>query len=155
MFEPGLGIGVGAHLGYRPVINKDRNWKPVFLLGIESVPSCFNPADCKSWWYDYNFRFQGGFERLIWDNGNEKLTLGLGASIFAGQKLRGKYLRMTEKVIVQEEYYKSFIGSVAPQISLRYNNPDISNRITFGYALDYAIINETLIHGFSIDWRLK
>jgi len=155
LFEPGLGIGVGAHLGFRPAIKKDRNWRPVFLLGIESLPTCFNPAVCKSWWYDYNFRFLAGFERLIWDNGKEKLMLGLGASIFAGRKLRGKYLRITEEVIVQEEYYKSFIGSVAPQVSLKYYNPNISERINFGYSLDWALINDTMIHGFSIDWKFK
>lgn len=155
LFEPGLGIGVGAHLGYRPVINKDRNWKPVFLLGIESVPSCFNPADCKSWWYDYNFRFQGGFERLIWDNGKERLTLGLGASIFAGKLLTGRYLLIRDGVIISEDYSKNFEGNVSPQVSLRYYNPDISERITFGYALDWVIIGDTIIHGFSIDWRLR
>ncbi|KEO74375.1 hypothetical protein [Anditalea andensis] len=89
-FDRGYALGIGAHLGYKPSSKIARKWSPVFLLGMETVPGCINPDNCDVFWYDYNFRIQGGFERIILDTGRDKLTLGLGASIFAGRLLTGR-----------------------------------------------------------------
>lgn len=154
-FDRGYAVGIGAHLGYKPSMKVARKWRPVFLLGMETVPGCINPDNCNVFWYDYNFRFQGGFERIILDTGKEKLTIGLGASIFAGRLITGMFQSLENDGNVRSTYIKEFEASPSPQISLRYTNPAISSRLSFGYILDWVIINDVLLHGFSIDYRIK
>lgn len=154
-FGSGFNLGFGAHLGFKQIGKPERLWNPVFLLGLETVPGCFNSANCNSYWYDYNFRFQGGFERTIFNSETSNVMLGFGASVFAGRKLRGKYTLERDGLIVAEDYYKSFEGGISPQFSLKYFNKRFSDKITFGYAADWAFVYETFLHGLTLDWRIR
>ncbi|MFD2037182.1 hypothetical protein ACFSKL_20460 [Belliella marina] len=154
-FGPGFNIGLGAHLGYKPTVKEERLWRSVFLLGIETVPGCIDPANCNSWWYNYNFRVQGGLERMIFHSETTKVMLGLGGSVFAGRKLRGKYTMERNGIIIAEDYYKSFEGGISPQVSVRYSNKRASKKMTFGYAVDWVFVHEAILHGLTLDWRIK
>lgn len=155
IFDGGADLGLGVHLGYIPSTKTERTWRPYFLFGIETIPFCFSSIRCNSFWYDYNLRVQSGLERIVFHSETSKVMLGFGASVFAGKMMTGRYTLERDGVIISEEYDKGFEGAVSPQFSVKYFDKRISEKITFGYAIDWAFVTGNIIHGLSLDWRIQ
>lgn len=154
-FNPSLGIGLGANIGFKPSSNQEKKWSPVFLLGIETFPTSLFSTDRKHFWFNYNLRFQAGLEREIFRNDEEVLNIGLGASFFVGDLMTGRYSLIDQAGNIQRISASDFEGAVSPQIFLKYQNKKVSDRMTFGYSLDWGFIDSVLLHGLTLDWRIR
>lgn len=154
-FDPALGIGIGANIGFKPKINQEGKWRPVFLLGIETIPGSFFSSDQNHFWFNYNLRFQAGLERELFRNDQEILFLGLGASLYVGDLMTGRYSLIDQSGNIQSISVSDLEGAVSPQISLKYQNKKVSERLIFGYSIDWGFISSGLIHGLTLDWRIR
>lgn len=155
LFDPALGIGIGVSIGFKPKINEERKWRPVFLLGVETIPASLFSSDQKHFWFNYNLRFQAGLERELFRNDEEILLLGLGASLYVGDLMTGRYSLNDQAGNIQSISVSDFEGAVSPQISLKYQNKKVSERLIFGYSIDWGFISSGLIHGLTLDWRIR
>lgn len=152
-FEPSSGIGFGAHFGIRP----NFQWKqlqPYVLLGFETTSPSMNRNNALLFWYDRNFRLQAGMERQVFQSEREKLWIGAGGSLARGRQVTGYDRTTVNGIIVSETIFRSVRSETSLQLSLRYQNRIISEILSFGYTMDF-FLDDTFMHGFSINWKIR
>ncbi|MGY6521473.1 MAG: hypothetical protein ACXIUD_07085 [Mongoliitalea sp.] len=153
-FEPVSGRGLGIHLGIRPSVSWE-NWQPVIMLGYETISSIQSKSQPTMFWYDQNVRLQAILERSVYQSEKEKLWIGFGGSVAVGDKTNTLITIVDQNNVTNYFTSSGFNGAVTAQASLRYQNLNFSDIISFGYSMDWAFVDSVWIHGFSIYWNLR
>jgi hypothetical protein len=153
-FEKVSGRGLGIHLGIRPNVSWE-NWQPVIMLGYETISSIQRMPQPAMFWYDQNLRLQAILERSVYQSDKEKLWIGFGGSVAAGDKTNTLTTVVDQNNVTTYSTGSIFEGAVTAQASMRYQNLNFSEIISFGYSMDWAFVDSVWIHGFSIYWNLR
>jgi hypothetical protein len=151
-FGSSSSFGFGTHLGFRPNFQWNQ-FQPYVSLGFETSSPAKRNNEI-SFWFDRNVRFMAGLERQVAKSEKERLWVGAGGSLARGKKVTGFERTSINGIIVSENIYRGVGSEGSLQLSLRYQNRMISEIMSFGYTIDF-FFEETYIHGFSINWKLR
>ncbi len=130
--DPGSNFGFGIFGTLTSNIWPSKNIQLSSQIGIDFSPSCNDPNNCDTWWYQYGFRFNTYFETQVFKKSKKYILAGIGPGVFYGNKNYSVNESRINHQFVDREFNQQYDVSFGFGSILSYSR----NQLRFSYGLD-------------------